>query len=281
MTPEQLEEARTFDNVTVYEWWPAQTAWTYIGLNMREGFITSDINIRRGLAYAIDKELLTEEVWLGMAQRLCGIYAPTSWAHNPDVPCYEYDPDQALEEFAKSGYTLVNDQLVNEEGEQLVLKFLYGPNTSPTAELIAVTVQDYLKDVGIKMEIEALEWASFLEATSAAEPTWDMFLGGWRSGIEPHSAATIWAEENIPDLNMVSYINPEMTEYFEQAGATYDRELRKEAYGKVQEIIAEDLPYITISYRKRAGAINNRIQGIEPTVLGIGWNQEDWFITEP
>jgi peptide/nickel transport system substrate-binding protein len=280
MTPEQLEEARTLDHVTVYEWWPAQTAWTYIGMNMRDGYLTNDLNIRRGLAYAIDKELLVDEVWLGQARRLCAIYAPTSWAHNPDVPCYEYDPDQALEEFAKAGYTLEGDQLVDENGEQLTLRFLYGPNTSPTAELIAVTLQDFLKDVGIKMEIEALEWASFLEATSVDDPTWDMYLGGWRSGIEPHSAATIWAEENIPDLNSVAYINPEMTEYFEQAGATYDREQRQEAYGKVQEIIAEDLPYITLSYRKRASAQNNRVNGVEPTTLGIGWNQEEWWIDE-
>jgi len=281
MTPEQLEEARTLDHVTVYEWWPAATTWTYIGLNMREGYLTNDINIRRGLAYAIDKKLLVDEVWLGQARRLCAIYAPTSWAHNPDVPCYEYNPDQALEEFAKAGYTLEGDKLVDENGEQLTLRFLYGPNTSPTAELIAVTIQDFLKEVGIDMTIEALEWASFLEATSVDEPTWDMFLGGWRSAIEPHSAATVWAEENIPQLNSVAYIDPEMTEWFEKAGATYDREERKAAYGKVQEIIAADLPYITLAYRKSASAINNRVQGIEPTVLGIDWNREDWYIVEP
>ena len=281
MTPEQLEEARTLDNVTVYEWWPAATTWTYLGMNMREGYITSDINIRRGIAYAIDKDLLVDEVWLGQARRLCAIYAPTSWAHNPDVPCYNYDPDKALEEFATAGYTLNDEgQLVNEEGEQLTIRFLYGPNTSPTAELIAVTVQDFLADVGVEMTIEALEWASFLDATDSEEPTWDMFLGGWRSAIEPHSAATVWAEENIPELNSVAYINEEMTAAFEAAGKTYDRDERQAAYARAQEIIAEDLPYITIAYRKSASAENNRIKGIEPTVLGIGWNQEDWYIDE-
>lgn len=280
MTPEQLEEARSLDHLTVYEWWPAQTIWTYLGMNMREGYVTSDINIRRGIAYAIDKELLVDEVWLGQARRLCAIYAPTSWAHHPDVPCYDYDPDKALEEFAQAGYTLQDDKLVNENGEQLKIRFLYGPNTSPTAELIAVTVQDYLKQVGIDMQIEGLEWSSFLDATDSEEPTWDMFLGSWRSGIEPHSAATIWAPENIPELNSVAYVNAEMTEAFEAAGATYDREERKQAYAIVQEIIAEDLPYITLAYRKSASAKNDRIQGIEPTVLGIDWNQEEWYIEE-
>lgn len=280
MTPEQLQEARTLEHVTVYEWWPAQAVWSYLGLNMREGFPTHDINIRHGLNYAIDKQLLTDEIWLGQARRLCTIYPPTSWAHNPDVPCYDYDPDKALAEFAKAGYTLKDGKLVNEQGEQLKLKFLYGPNTSPTAELIAVTVQGDLKKVGIELELEGLEWASFLEATESENPTWDMFLGGWQSGIEPHSQATVWAEENIPELNAVAYINKEMTKLFEEAAATYDIEVRKEKYARVQEIIAEDSPYIIISYRKRASAQNNRVQGIEPTALGIDWNQEEWYIVE-
>lgn len=280
MTPEQLQEARTLKNVTVYEWWPAQSTWSFIGLNMREGFPTHDINIRHGLNYAIDKQLLTDEVWLGQAKRLCTIYPPTSWAHNPNVPCYDYDPDKALAKFAEAGYTLQDGKLLNEQGEQLKLKFLYGPNTSPTAELIAVTIQGDLQKVGIDMEIEGLEWASFLEATAAKNPTWDMFLGGWQSGIDPDSQATVWAEENIPELNAVAYVNKEMTQFFEEAAATYDIEVRKEKYARVQELIAEDSPYIVISYRKRASAQNNRVQGIEPTALGIDWNQEEWYIVE-
>ncbi|MCL4299949.1 MAG: hypothetical protein KJ077_29720 [Anaerolineae bacterium] len=280
MTPEQLQEARTLENVTVYEWWPAQAVWSYIGLNMREGYPTHDINIRHGLSYAIDKQLLTDEVWLGQARRLCTIYPPTTWAHNPDVPCYEYDPDKALAEFAEAGYTLKDDKLVNEQGEQLKLKFLYGPNTSPTAELIAVTVQGDLKKVGIEVEVEGLEWASFLEATEAENPAWDMFLGGWQSGIEPDSQATVWAEENIPELNAVAYVNKEMEKLFEEAAATYDIEVRKEKYAEVQELIAADSPYIIISYRKRASAQSDRVQGITPTALGIDWNREDWYIVD-
>jgi peptide/nickel transport system substrate-binding protein len=280
MTPEQLQEARTLENVTVYEWWPAQSVWSYIGLNMREGFPTHDIHIRYGLNYAIDKQLLTDEVWLGQAKRLCTIYPPTTWAHNPDVPCYEYDPDKALAEFAEAGYTLKDGKLVNEKGEQLKLKFLYGPNTSPTAELIAVTVQGDLKKVGIEVEVEGMEWASFLEATESEDPKWDMFLGGWQSGIEPDSQATVWAEENIPELNAVAYVNKDMEKLFEEAAATYDINVRKEKYAKVQEMIAADSPYIIISYRKRASAQNNRVQGIEPTALGIDWNQEDWYIVD-
>jgi peptide/nickel transport system substrate-binding protein len=281
ITPENLEEARQLDNVTVYEWWPAAARWSYVGLNMREGFPTHDINVRHGLNYAIDKQLLTDEVMLGQAKRLCSVFPETSWIYNADVPCYEYDPDKALDEFAEAGYTFEDGKLLDENGEQLKLKLIYGPNTSQTLELIAVTLQDYLSDVGIELEIQALEWSSFLETKNSEGSDWDMYIGTWRATIEPQIMYTIWAEENIPQLNSVAYINEEVQSLFEEAGATYDTEFRKEKYQEAQRIIAEDAPYIFLFYNKSWSGQNNRIQGIEPTALGIGWNLEDWYIEEP
>jgi peptide/nickel transport system substrate-binding protein len=281
ITPENLEEARQLDDVTVYEWWPAAARWSYVGLNTREGFPTHDINVRHGLNYAIDKQLLTDEVMLGQAKRLCSVFPETSWAYNPDVPCYEYDPDKALEAFAEAGYIFEDDKLLDENGEQLKLKLIYGPNTSQTLELMAVAVQDNLRELGIEVEVQALEWSSFLETKNKEGSDWDMYLGAWRATIEPHIMYTIWAEENIPQLNSVAYVNEEVETLFEEAGKTYDTEFRKEKYQEVQRIIAEDAPYVFLFYNKTWSGQNNRIQGIEPTALGIGWNFEDWYIEEP
>jgi peptide/nickel transport system substrate-binding protein len=280
ITPEKLEEARQLENVTVYEWWPAAARWFYVGLNMREGFPTHDINVRHGLNYAIDKELLTDEVMLGQAKRLCSVFPETSWVYNPDVPCYEYDTEQALEEFAKAGYTFQDGQLLDESDEQLKLKLVYGPNTDQTRELIAVAVQDYLREVGIDVEIDALEWSSYLETIQAEEPDWDIALGAWQSPIEPHIMYTLWSEENIPQLNMVAYVNKDVEALFKEAGATYDTEFRKEKYQEIQSILAEESPYIFLFYNKSWSGENKRVQGIQPTKLGIGWNFEDWYVLE-
>lgn len=283
ITPENLEEARHLDNVTVYEWWPAAAIWSYIGLNMREGFPTHDLRVRQAINYAIDKQLLTDQVMLGQGKRLCSIYPETSWVYNPDVPCYDYNPDKAIELFQEAGYTYQDGKMLDKDGKQLTLKFIYGPNTSKTAELIAVTVQDYLHKIGVETDIGALEWASFLEATNAVEPDWDMYIGAWRATIEPHIMYTIWAEDNIPNLNSVAYINKDVEAMFKEAGKTYDTEFRKQKYQEIQRIIAEDSPYVFLFYRKAWSGQNNRIKGIIPTALGIGWNQEDWYIeaTQP
>ncbi|MCI0526791.1 MAG: ABC transporter substrate-binding protein [Nitrospira sp.] len=278
--PENLEEARQLENITVYEWWPAAARWEYIGLNMREGFPTHDVNVRHGLSHAIDKELLTEEVMLGQAKRLCSVFPETSWVYTADVECYDYDTDKAVEAFAEAGYTFQDGKMLDENGEQLKLKLIYGPNTNKVRELIAVTAQDYLAEIGIEVEVQGLEWSSFLEATDSENPDWDLFVGGWRATIEPHIMYTIFAEENIPELNAVAYVNKEMEALFEEAGGTYDTEFRKEKYAEIQQILAQDAPYIFLYYNKSWSGQNNRIQGLSPTALGIAWNREDWFIEE-
>jgi peptide/nickel transport system substrate-binding protein len=281
ISPENLEEARGLDNITVYEWWPAAARWSYVGLNLREGFPSHDVNFRQGLNYAIDKQLLTDEVMKGQAKRLCSAYPETSWTYNPDVPCYEYDPDKALEEFAEAGYTFEGGMLLDENGEQVTLKLIYGPNTNKVRELMAVEIQDKLGDVGIEVEIQSFEWSSFLEFKNSEGSDWDMLLGTWGSPIDPHIMYTLWSEENIPQLNAGAYVNKEVEALFEEAGKTYDTEFRKEKYGEIQRIIAEDAPYIFLFYNKTWSGQNNRIQGIEPTTLGITWNFEDWYVEEP
>jgi peptide/nickel transport system substrate-binding protein len=127
-----------------------------------------------------------------------------------------------------------------------------------------------------------MEWASYLEAVSIeGEPDWDMFILGWSSTLEPHTSFPIWSEESIPSLNSVGYVNKEVEALFKEGGATYDTEVRKEKYGEIQRILAEDSPYVFLFYSKARSGQNIRIQGIDPRPIGIGWNSEDWYIEEP
>ncbi len=278
--PENLEEAKQLPNITVYEWWSVSAQVHFIGLNLREGFATRDINVRHGLSYALDKDLLTEEVMLGQAKRSCSIYPETSWAYNPDVPCYDYDLDKAIAEFAEAGYTFEDGKMLDKNGQQLKLKLLYGPNTNKIRELMAVIVQDDLREIGVEVEVQALEWASFLEAFRSEDPNWDMVILSTNSTPEPHTSFPWWTKENIPQLNFEAYINPEIEKLFEEAAATYDLEVRKEKYGEIQKILAEDAPRVFLFYSKSWDGENKRIKGIIPTRLGIGWNFEDWYIEE-
>jgi len=171
--------------------------------------------------------------------------------------------------------------MMTPDGQPLTLKLVFGPNTNKTREQLALSIQGNLADIGIKVDIQALEWSSFLDAIQTkSDPDWDLFLGGWSSTIEPQFMEQIWSEQNIPDLNSTGYVNKTVEQDFKDAGLKCDVDYRKAKFGEIQKIIADESPYVFLFYRKSWQGLNKRIAGIEPTPVGIGYNSLDWYITD-
>jgi peptide/nickel transport system substrate-binding protein len=278
ITPENYEKAKANPKLEMYEWWPARAHWEYIGFNLRKEPL-KDIGVRHALAYALDKDTMTDKVMLGLAKRIYSCFPSSSPVYNPDVPHYDYDPAQARTLLAEAGYKPGTDGILEKSGQRLKLRLLYGPNTSKVREKVATIVQAQLKEVGVEAEVQGMEWGAFLEATKQQPGDWDLMVNGWSATIEPHWMWQIWSEEFIPDLNAGAYINKEVKELFQQGGyGDCDEAKRKEVYGKIQRIIAEDSPYIFLFYIKGYDAVNKRIGGIVPSPLGLGYNIEEWYV---
>ena len=81
-------------------------------------------------------------------------------------------------------------------------------------------------------------------------------------------------------MNSVAYDSPEVEALFAEAGKSYDTDFRREKYQEIQRIVAEDSPYVFLYYSKAWSGQNNRVQGLDPKALGLGWNSEDWFVQE-
>lgn len=272
---DKLNEARQLENVTMYEWWPVESSFNFIGFNMRPEFAPHDVKVRQAVNYAIDKEAITAASLNGEARRLCSTYPSTSWVYNPDVPCYDFDPDKATALLQEAGYTLDGDKMVNAQGEPLKLKIIYAP-VANEFELAAVSVQDYLGRIGVEVEVQSLEWGSFLDAITGDNPDWDMYVVGWGSGIEPDDMKILWLSDST--FNVGKYQREGFDDLWKAAAATYDNEVRKAKYQEIQQIIAEDTPFIFLFYGRAWSGQNKRVQGIEPTALGIGWNTNEWYV---
>jgi peptide/nickel transport system substrate-binding protein len=278
VTPENYEQAKANPILEMYEWWPARASWEYIAFNLRKEPL-KDVKVRHALSYALDKVTLTDRVWLGLARRIYSCFPSSSPMYNPDVPHYDYDPDEARALLAEAGYTPGEDGIMEKDGQRLKLRLLYGPHTSKTREKIATIAQAQFKEVGVEVEVQGMEWGAFLEAIRREPGDWDLTVGGWSATIEPHWMWQIWSEEFIPDLNHGAYVNKKVEELFQQAGyGDCDKEARKKTYGEVQRIIAEDSPYIFLFYTKSYAAINKRIGGIVPSPLGLGYNIEERYV---
>ena len=71
-----------------------------------------------------------------------------------------------------------------------------------------------------------------------------LFSGG-SIGLDPDQY-DIWhsSKTKEKEFNFISYSNPEVDELLEKGRRTFNIEERKKAYFRIQEILAEELPYL-------------------------------------
>ena len=276
-TPDNYAEAKTLPNVTVYEWWPAAATWRYLGFNLRRPLL-QDVEVRRALAHAVDRDAIAEHVLLNLARPTYSAFTPSSWVYNPDVPRYDFDPEKAKSMLEQAGWKPGPGGVRQKDGQPLKLKVIYGPNTSKTTERIATVVQQAWSDVGVEVEVAGMEWGTYLAQLKSEPFDWDVNVGAWSSTIEPHFMNQIWREESIPTLNYPAYVNKRIEELFNLGVREFDREKRKKIYQEIQTILSTDAPYAFLTFDLVYTGINNRIGGIEPTSVGIGYNRERWYI---
>jgi len=276
-SPDSYDEAKKLPNVTVYEWWPAAASWSYLGFNLRRE-IVKDVEVRRALATAIDREAIAAHVINNLARPTYSAFTPTSWVYNPDVPRYDYNVEQAKSMLDAAGWKPGPGGVRQKDGKPLKLRVIFGPNTSKTAERVVTVAQQAWSDIGAEVEISGMEWGTYLAQLRGEPFDWDVNFGNWSSTIEPHWMNQIWREDSIPSLNAGAYVSKRVEELFVLGVREFDREKRKAHYQEIQKILSTDAPYVFLTFNLSYIGINNRIGGIEPTPLGIGYNREQWYI---
>ncbi len=100
--------------------------YTYLGYNLLDKRF-SDKRVRQAITYAIDKKAIIAGVLLGFGNPCTGPFPPESWAYNPNVKDFEYNPKKALQLLKEAGWTLDEDGLLTKKWRTIQI---YGPYQS-------------------------------------------------------------------------------------------------------------------------------------------------------
>ena len=71
-----------------------------------------------------------------------------------------------------------------------------------------------------------------------------------------------------------------MDRLLEEGRRTFDRDERKKYYDRMQEILADEAPYVFLYVPYALPAIQARFKGIEPAPAGISYNFNQWYVPE-
>lgn len=253
-----------------------QFAYTYMGFNLKLPFF-KDKRVRQAIAYAIDKNEIVDVILFGLGSPATGPYVPNTWPYNPYVKEYKYDPDKAKQLLKEAGWEPNSEGILEKDGRPF--EFTIRTNMGNTLRMNTATIIQWrLAKIGIKVKIEAIEWSTFVNEF-IDKRRFEAVILGWSIGLDPDQY-DIWysGKTKEKEFNFVSYNNPEVDRLLEEGRRTFDIKKRKKAYDRIQEILADELPYIFLYVPDATPIVHGKFKGIRPTPIGITYNFPKWYV---
>ena len=254
-------------------------SYSYLGFNLKKEPFT-DLKHRQVINHAIDKDQIVKIVLKGFGRPAFFPSSPVSWAYPSDESGFEYNPEKSQQLLKEMGYSFNEKTKLMEKAGQPFEFDLITSKSSKISEKMAQVIQRYLLDVGIKMNIQLMEWKSFLKILNGKPPKkFDAVMLSWSLGVDP-DAYSIWHSTQFPvGFNFVGYSNKDVDKLLEQGRLEFDQMKRKEIYNRLFRMISEDVPYVFLTHSESLVAINKRVQGLsEPGPTGIMNPIENVFI---
>ncbi len=251
--------------------------YTYMGYNLLDKRF-SDRRVRRALAHAINKESIIQGVLFGLGRPATGPYIPESWAYNPHVEDFKYDPKRARLLLADAGWNATSPEgILKKEGVPFSFTILTNQGNEERAKTAEI-IQSNLKDVGIQVDIRVLEWQTFLHEF-IDKKRFEAIILGWGVGLDPDLYA-IWHSSKTKEgeFNFVSYRNKEVDALLLKGRNACRQEDRKKIYQEVHQLIADDQPYTFLYYPMALPIVHKRFKGVRPSPIGISYNLPEWKI---
>ncbi|WP_416197673.1 MAG: Peptide/nickel transport system substrate-binding protein [Sporanaerobacter sp.] len=280
------------DRVKIYEY--VSQNYEFLAFNFKNEIFAdeSGLAIRKAIAYGIDRQAIIQKVYLGHATQTDLPIHPDSWLLNQEASIYGYNKSKAKEVLDKAGWIDRDGDGIceDENGNKLSIRLStnsYNPLRFKTAEMIAENlkqigievIKDYAEEIPDKLTEEMIEndWETFRGKLDRGN--FDVALLGWQLSSVPDLSFAFHSSQIQYGTNFISYQDEEMDELLVEAFSAPNREMKKNAYDKLETKIVEELPYVSLFFRNKALLLDKKVKGnIEPQFYNIYDNIEEWYI---
>ena len=199
-----------------------------------------DIRIRQAIAHVFDVEKLNKRLFFNEYVQLNTFFFGTPYA-NPNNPRTQYNPKKALKLLKDAGWERKDGQqwLTNQEGKIFQFNFLI----SPGEERIYSTLQEDLKEIGIKMEFDQQDYNSTFSTTMKKE--YEVTSQGWTGGFFPSPEGMMHSKyaDKVEVTNITSMAIPELDKLIEEYNKEWDAKKRVPIAHKIDAIAVNEYHY--------------------------------------
>jgi len=227
-----------------------------------------DVNLRRALAAAVNRKLLTEEVFKGSATPLASMVPPIFDVSEPkweQLYGASAPPPKTSSRGgrAPSGKTLVDKylSLAGKSSGTVPVDLWFSPtHYGPTEERVAEVIARSLEETGrFTVRVRNVEWAEYGKKRRAGEMP--VFLMGWYPDyLDPDDYLEPFSDPKIFDP--AKWDDPKMLELVHTEQRTQDEAQRTEAIREAQAYMADQVPYIPLFQQPQFAATTDKVSGV-------------------
>ena len=235
-------------------------AYQYMEFNLSDGNDAfQDAAVRIAFDKAIDKQLIVDQLMAGEGQVAVGPMPKYHPYYNDALEGNSYDPNAAKSALEAANFDFNRTyRLIVPQGNQV-------------REQSALIIQQNLKDIGIKVEIETYDFATLLEMMRNGD--FDLGLLGGGSNIDPNESAVIVKPGSAQNYSLLT--DGKWYDLAAKGDSLVNFNERKEAFDAYQAALVEDQPYIWLYHQNNLQAHSTRIAEI-PMEDFIWYNYEVW-----
>jgi len=189
------------------------------------------LEVRQAISCAINRQEVVDVAALGEGKVTGPLTMPAYTIPLDELFCYEQDLDKARELMQQAGM---------EDGFKLPV--IVAVAEPPTALSEAQVIQDQLKAINIEVEIESLEFATYVDRWLAADFTGAIALNGGRS--DPYPMYSRYWQYDARFAEVAGYVDDTLDTLMKDGQVETDPDARYEIFAEFQRHLAEVSPWI-------------------------------------
>jgi peptide/nickel transport system substrate-binding protein len=257
----------------------------------------ADLNVRRALALAIDKNSLVKELFENFYKVIDGPLPVSSFAYNDKITKYDYNAQAANAKLDEAGWqrVIISAENLASDSSEVKAIIAYASSTGERAEgawrfkkdkkdnvnlltvklssidgtdslIAAQRVKTYWDAIGVHTTIDTVATSDVSNLISSR--SFEALLFGEMLGGDPDIFA-FWHSSQIggKGLNISGYKNDNVDKFLEDARINPDKNSRIDSYKEVQRIIADELPVIFLYEKNYIYVQSKKVKGFNSTAV--------------
>lgn len=242
----------------------------YMGINHNNPFL-KEKSVRQAITYALDRQAIVNQLLKGHGTIMNSHMPPALWSYDASsLNAYQRDVKKAQDLLAQAGWKDKNAEgYLTKDGKVFEISLKY-PSGNKVREASAPLIQANLKEVGIKVNLQMMEFAT-LSTTVFDKRDMDVWLMGWSLSIDPDPGSIF-----LPDNKwgkVTGWTNKRNEELIKNGTRVLKQTERKPIYVEWAKILNDELPYVFLYSQNVIDAVRaDRVKGLKPDARGTLWN---------